>query len=188
VAACVPQTLLLLPNAACLSAAQMDAIRNFVQNGGGLVASLDTSLCSETGAPSHYFGLSDVLGAHYLGAAGRADTNREAIDKSSRWRCPSSRSTTGSWSNFEGPPAGCGTRDFQISNNQLRLVGGRQTPTALTYWGTMGQACCMVFTGVMRFNTSKPVWIIVAARLTGSTSDRQPYPLGPSLSPYSSNG
>jgi hypothetical protein len=75
-----PYKLLLLPNAACLSAAQMDAIRSFVQKGGGLVASLDTSLCTETGVPRRDFGLSDVLGAHYLGPAGRAHTNREALD------------------------------------------------------------------------------------------------------------
>lgn len=58
---------LVLPNAACLDERQMGAIRRFVEQGGGLVASLDTSLCNEFGDERTDFGLADVLGVHYRG-------------------------------------------------------------------------------------------------------------------------
>jgi hypothetical protein len=69
---------LLLPNTACLDAAQCEAIRGFVKNGGGLVASLDTSLCDEFGEPRKDFGLADVLGASHRGAPKIAEAGKEA--------------------------------------------------------------------------------------------------------------
>lgn len=59
---------LVLPNAACLSDHQIEAIKHYVENGGGLVATLDTSLFDELSNPRKDFGLADVFGAHYLGA------------------------------------------------------------------------------------------------------------------------
>ena len=59
--------LLILPNAACLDETQTAAIREFVQNGGGLVASLDTSLFDEFGDPRNNFSLADVFGVDYRG-------------------------------------------------------------------------------------------------------------------------
>ncbi|MBX3443822.1 MAG: ThuA domain-containing protein [Planctomyces sp.] len=53
---------LVLPNTASLSDAQAAAIREYVRNGGGLVASLDVSLCDEFGDVRPDFALSDVLG------------------------------------------------------------------------------------------------------------------------------
>jgi hypothetical protein len=38
---------LILPNAAALSDRQLDEIRAYVSNGGGLVASCETSICDE---------------------------------------------------------------------------------------------------------------------------------------------
>ena len=58
---------LLLPNAACLDAHQAAAIRQFVRQGGGLVASLDTSLCNEFGDAATNFALADVFGADLEG-------------------------------------------------------------------------------------------------------------------------
>lgn len=62
-----PYKVLILPNAACLDDSQTSAVREFVQNGGGLVASLDTSLFNEYGDPRDNFTLSDVLGVDYRG-------------------------------------------------------------------------------------------------------------------------
>lgn len=59
---------LVMPNAACLSDKQIKAVDTFVRNGGGLVATLDTSLFDELSNPRKDFGLADVFGAHYLGA------------------------------------------------------------------------------------------------------------------------
>lgn len=55
-----------LPNAACLDAAQVTAIRDYVASGGGLVASHMSSLADAVGQPRENFALSDVFGADYL--------------------------------------------------------------------------------------------------------------------------
>ena len=67
------QKVLILPNAASLSDTQAAAIREFVKNGGGLVASLDTSLCNEFGDPRPDFALADVLGVHHSGPTNPAN-------------------------------------------------------------------------------------------------------------------
>ena len=72
---------LILANTACLSDGQAAAVREFVQRGGGLVASLDASLCDEFGEPRANFALADVLGVNHRGvpvtesAAGDLDVN-----------------------------------------------------------------------------------------------------------------
>jgi hypothetical protein len=80
---------LVLPNAACLSNDQLETIRNYVRNGGGLVASCDTSFFDEIGRPRGAFGLADLFGVSYQGRAAdsakRADIDlnfARAIDES----------------------------------------------------------------------------------------------------------
>jgi hypothetical protein len=58
---------LILPNTACLDDAQAAAVDQFVRNGGGLVASLDTSLFDEYGNPRKNFALGAALGVEYQG-------------------------------------------------------------------------------------------------------------------------
>ncbi len=60
---------LIMPNTACLDDAQTNAVREFVKNGGGLVASLDTSLFNEFGDARDNFTLADVFGVDYRGLA-----------------------------------------------------------------------------------------------------------------------
>jgi hypothetical protein len=60
---------LILPNTACLDAAQVAAIERFVSGGGGLVASLDTSLFDEFGNAREDFALKSVLGVSHRGVA-----------------------------------------------------------------------------------------------------------------------
>lgn len=57
--------LLILPNIAALSGAQCESLRRFVQKGGSLVATFETSLYDEEGAPRSNFGLSDLFGVTY---------------------------------------------------------------------------------------------------------------------------
>jgi hypothetical protein len=71
---------LILPNAACLSDAQVEAVREYVRSGGGLVASLDTSLCDEFGEPRKNFALADVLGVEHAGTFPPASAAAEPID------------------------------------------------------------------------------------------------------------
>jgi hypothetical protein len=70
---------LILPNAACLDDAQTAAIDTFVRNGGGLVASLDTSLFDEFGTPRNNFSLAEVFGVDYRGLP-IAKAGKEEID------------------------------------------------------------------------------------------------------------
>jgi len=68
---------LVLPNAACLGDAQCKAVREFVEQGGGLVASLDTSLCNEFGDPREDFSLADVFGVHHRGVVTTGDGGKD---------------------------------------------------------------------------------------------------------------
>jgi len=58
---------LILPNAACLSDEHIAVIREYVRNGGGLMASYETSLYDESGMKRPNFGLMDVFGVSYTG-------------------------------------------------------------------------------------------------------------------------
>ena len=57
--------LLILPNIAVLTDAQCDQLRAFVQSGGSLVATFETSLYDETGKRRSDFALKDLFGASY---------------------------------------------------------------------------------------------------------------------------
>ena len=71
---------LVLPNAAALSDAQVAAVRAFVRAGGGLVATGTTSLCDELGRPREDFALADVFGVSYRGRPAPAG-DRPALDE-----------------------------------------------------------------------------------------------------------
>ncbi len=58
---------LLLPNAVCLSDVQAQVIRNYVEQGGGLVATCETSLCDELGRSRGDFALKDLFGTSFGG-------------------------------------------------------------------------------------------------------------------------
>jgi len=58
---------LILPNLAALSDAQCDQLRAFVQNGGGVIATYETSLCDEWGVRRKDFGLADLFGVSWKG-------------------------------------------------------------------------------------------------------------------------
>jgi len=62
---------LVLPDVVALSDAQCAQLRAFVERGGGLVATYETSLRDESGAPRKDFGLADLFGVRF---SGRADT------------------------------------------------------------------------------------------------------------------
>jgi hypothetical protein len=60
-----PYKLLILPNIASLSDAQCAAIKKFVEAGGSLVATFESSLYDETGKKRKDFGLADVFGVTF---------------------------------------------------------------------------------------------------------------------------
>ena len=69
---------LVLPNVGRLTDTQCDAIREFVRNGGGLVATGETSLYDADGLPRRDFGLADVLGVHATRTHHGADNDERA--------------------------------------------------------------------------------------------------------------
>lgn len=71
---------LILANTASLDDRQVAAIRDFVARGGGLVASLDTSLFDEFGNPRDNFALADVFGADYRGLLQTTANKSEQLD------------------------------------------------------------------------------------------------------------
>ena len=62
-----PFRTLILPNIAALSDAQCASLRAFVERGGGLVATYQTSLFDEWGVQRSDFGLASLFGASYAG-------------------------------------------------------------------------------------------------------------------------
>ncbi len=58
---------LFLPNTVCLSDLQIETIQRYVQEGGGLVATCETSLCDELGHSRGDFGLKNLFGTSYGG-------------------------------------------------------------------------------------------------------------------------
>ncbi len=81
---------LVLPNIGALSDAQCQAIREFVAQGGGLVATGESSRYDEWGDPRPDFGLADLFGAHATGVAhgsrGSMDPNWETYGRHSYLR------------------------------------------------------------------------------------------------------
>ena len=62
-----PFKTLILPNIAALSDAQCEQLRAFVERGGGLVATYETSLYDEWGVQRKDFGLADLFGVDFAG-------------------------------------------------------------------------------------------------------------------------
>lgn len=58
---------LAIPNGACLSDREIDLIKQYVQQGGRVIATKETSLYDETGAQREDFGLAEVFGCTYTG-------------------------------------------------------------------------------------------------------------------------
>ncbi len=99
---------LVLPNAACLSAKALETIARFVRNGGGLVAMHESSLCNEFGDHRADFGLADLFGAHFKGTE----------DFSARW--PNYPKWTEIYLGITGPDLHAITDDPVIRSNYRR--------------------------------------------------------------------
>jgi len=59
-------SLLILPNFAAMTDAQVASVRRFVQGGNGLIATGEASLCNQWGEAGADFALADLFGAHVL--------------------------------------------------------------------------------------------------------------------------
>jgi hypothetical protein len=88
---------LVVPNAACLSADEVGVIRDFVRGGGGLVCTGKTSLWNERGEPCPDYQLRDVLGVSYVSDTGQYSKvySRFDVDASIARRLPADGFITG---------------------------------------------------------------------------------------------
>jgi hypothetical protein len=72
--------LLILPNLAAMTDNQVAAVRRFVERGGGLIATGESSLCNEWGEAREDFALADLFGAHSMTKhAATTDSNRRRL-------------------------------------------------------------------------------------------------------------
>jgi len=128
---------LFLPNCAVMSDAELSAVREFVRNGGGVVATYETSRFDEQGWPRANLGLADVFGtarvlgtfdnrrAHWL----QPPSGRSAVlqlSESHRWsRDPEirERMTRGSVSSTPGAV----TRNLPLHCRVLQVESGQAT-------------------------------------------------------------
>jgi hypothetical protein len=67
---------LVLPNLGAMSEAQVASVRRFVANGGGLLATGESSLFNEWGDPQPDFALADLFGAHLTESRRAEDASR----------------------------------------------------------------------------------------------------------------
>ena len=72
-------SLLILPNLGVMTHSQVDAVRRFVMNGGGLISTGESSLYNEWGDRLSDYALADIIGAHKVSAS-QADLRKEAGD------------------------------------------------------------------------------------------------------------
>jgi hypothetical protein len=64
---------LILPNIGVMTDSQVAGVRKFVENGGGLLATGETSLYDEWGEPRADFALADLFGAHSVASSSPSD-------------------------------------------------------------------------------------------------------------------
>lgn len=66
--------LLILPNIGAMSDAQVGVVKKFVEDGGSVIATGETSLYNEWGDKRKDFGLAEIYGAHYTGEGTRPES------------------------------------------------------------------------------------------------------------------
>ena len=80
-----PYQILFLSNSACLSDEQCAAITAFVQKGGRLIASSETSLFDELGYERNNFALADLLGVDFVGRCSAGEEHGVAYVAHEDW-------------------------------------------------------------------------------------------------------
>jgi hypothetical protein len=75
--------LVILPNVRCMADKELDVLKNYVRDGGNLMATYATSLCDADGKERADFGLSELFGVRYAGKKEntRKDNYQYIVDK-----------------------------------------------------------------------------------------------------------
>ena len=127
----------ILPNAAALSEAQVEALRSYVKNGGGLIATMETSLCDELGRQRNDFALADVFGVSYRGPVpAETTTEKASLDENFARSLPeeywSQRAGAGTFSWDQHPLLKQETLTQLVPNKTARFKGPQVRVTAPT--------------------------------------------------------
>jgi hypothetical protein len=122
---------LILPNLGALSDKQAAAIRRFVEGGGGLIATGQTSLYDEWGDPRHDYALADIFGVRGGKPATLTDRGNRARDANHTYL----RLTPELRVNVEGPKSG---DEPAVSGIRHSALAGFEETDILPYGGTAG--------------------------------------------------
>jgi hypothetical protein len=130
--------LLILPNVAGLSDAQCASIRRFVERGGSLFATGDSSLYNEWGDPRPDFALADLFGAHRVGEtpklAGVSEARRGRAGRSTPDSHTYLRLSPELRAQVDGPKSG---DEPAISGKRHPVLQGFEETDILPYGGTL---------------------------------------------------
>ena len=174
-------TVLILPNVGALSDAQAASIRRFVERGGSLVATGQTSLYDEWGDPRADFALADLFGCHLAGDTRASLASREprAAGQGGGAFAPSPsghtylRLTPELRAGVDGPRAG---DEPAIAGNRHPVLRGFDETDILAFGGTL--SALKVEAGVDRAVDLHPAVSDLSARdlLDARAEDRRPGP------------
>jgi hypothetical protein len=125
--------LLILPNVGSISDAQAAALRRFVERGGGLLATGQSSLCDEWGDPRPDFALADLFGTHLPADHGaRRESNRR------RWAMENSHSYLRLIPELRGRVDGPRTgREPAVAGERHPVLRGFEETDILGFGGTL---------------------------------------------------
>jgi len=127
-----------LPERACLDAAHLTQLREYVRAGGTLLAFGHASLLDGEGNPGEDFALADVLGLHYVGPARFSPEAAPVVcysdsDYSPEWTAANlADNTTAGWASTDSPMPHWGQVNLPVEQPVARVrVVGRQGPYLL---------------------------------------------------------
>ena len=121
--------LLILPNLAAMSDAQVTAVRRFIAGGGGILATGVSSLCNEWGDVRGDFALADLFGAHVpVGHAFRNEAKRTGWARN--WTQTYLRLTPELRGGLDGPRTGT---EPQVTGERHPVLRGFEETDILAY-------------------------------------------------------
>jgi hypothetical protein len=125
---------LVLPNLAAMTDAQVASVRSFVERGGSVLATGQTSLCNEWGEPRPDFALGDLFGASVVGpiqANGQSVERRHATDTAHSYLrlIPELRA------GVDGPHV---TTEPPVSGGRHPVLNGFEETDILPFGGSLG--------------------------------------------------
>jgi hypothetical protein len=145
-----------------MSAPQVEAVRRFVERGGSLIATGETSRCNEWGEPRADFALADLFGAHVIGgqpAPIDPATRRSILETQHTYL----RLTPELRSRFDGPKAGS---EPAVAGERHPVLKGFDETDILAFGGRLeplrvdsGAAVLATFIPTFPISPPESVWM-----------------------------